>query len=110
MVCIYMKKVKDKINNNISSAKTSAPVKKSKVKPKSKVKTEVKSNVIDNYDKLAKIKSDLKSNTPNFLRQESWRYKRISNSWRKPRGIDSHMRLEKKDGQKMLNLDIRLQN
>ena len=52
-----MKKVKDKINNNISSAKTSAPVKKSKVKPKSKVKTEVKSNVIDNYDKLAKIKS-----------------------------------------------------
>ena len=54
-----MKKVKDKINNN-SSAKTSAPVKKSKPKPKSKVKTKIKSNVIDNYDKLSKIKSDLK--------------------------------------------------
>ena len=104
MVCIYMKKVKDKINNNTSSAKTSAPVKKSKVKPKSKVKTEVKSNVIDNYDKLAKIKSDLKSNTPNFLRQESWRYTRISNSWRKPRGIDSHMRLEKKGWPKNVKL------
>ena len=42
-----MKKVKDKINNNNSSAKISAPVKTSKVKPKSKVKNENKSNVID---------------------------------------------------------------
>ena len=63
-----MKKAKDKINNNNSSAKISAPVKTSKVKPKSKIKGENKPNVIDNYDELSKIKSELKSNTPKFLR------------------------------------------
>ena len=27
-----------------------------------------------------------------FTRQESWRYKRVKENWRKPRGIDSKMR------------------
>jgi large subunit ribosomal protein L32e len=29
---------------------------------------------------------------PKFRRQESWRYKRVGDRWRKPRGIDSKMR------------------
>jgi len=29
---------------------------------------------------------------PKFQRQESWRYKRLEGSWRKPHGIDSKMR------------------
>jgi large subunit ribosomal protein L32e len=29
---------------------------------------------------------------PKFRRQESWRYKRVKNTWRKPHGIDSKMR------------------
>jgi large subunit ribosomal protein L32e len=29
---------------------------------------------------------------PKFRRQESWRYKRVVNVWRKPHGIDSKMR------------------
>ena len=29
---------------------------------------------------------------PKFRRQESWRYKRVQNTWRKPHGIDSKMR------------------
>lgn len=29
---------------------------------------------------------------PKFKRQESWRYKRVGDTWRKPRGIDSKMR------------------
>jgi large subunit ribosomal protein L32e len=33
-----------------------------------------------------------KSNKPKFKRQESWRYKRVKENWRKPRGIDSKMR------------------
>jgi large subunit ribosomal protein L32e len=33
-----------------------------------------------------------KSKKPNFKRQESWRYKRVKENWRKPRGIDSKMR------------------
>ena len=29
---------------------------------------------------------------PNFRRQESWRYKRVKESWRRSRGLDSKMR------------------
>jgi large subunit ribosomal protein L32e len=29
---------------------------------------------------------------PDFVRQESWRYKRVKSSWRRPRGEDSKMR------------------
>jgi len=32
---------------------------------------------------------------PVFVRQESWRYKRVSPSWRRPKGIDSSIRLQK---------------
>ena len=41
-------------------------------------------------------KSVAKRKKPDFVRQESWRYKRVDKSWRKPRGIDSKMRKEVK--------------
>lgn len=34
----------------------------------------------------------VKGKKPDFRRQESWRYKRVEESWRRPRGIDSKMR------------------
>lgn len=33
---------------------------------------------------------------PDFIRQESWRYVRLSPNWRKPKGIDNHQRKQKK--------------
>lgn len=33
-----------------------------------------------------------KHKKPKFKRQESWRYKRVKENWRRPRGIDSKMR------------------
>jgi large subunit ribosomal protein L32e len=33
-----------------------------------------------------------KRKKPKFRRQESWRYKRVKENWRKPTGIDSKMR------------------
>jgi len=33
---------------------------------------------------------------PKFIRQESWKYKKLSPSWRRPKGIDSKMRIKKK--------------
>ena len=38
----------------------------------------------------------IKKKLPKFIRQESWKYIRIKNSWRRPRGKDSKMRLHKK--------------
>lgn len=34
----------------------------------------------------------VKHKKPRFRRQESWRYKRVGDVWRRPRGIDSKMR------------------
>ena len=37
-------------------------------------------------------KKDNGRKKPRFRRQESWRYKRVTDRWRKPHGIDSKMR------------------
>ncbi len=37
-----------------------------------------------------------KAKKPDFRREESWRYKRVSQIWRKPDGVDSKMRKHKK--------------
>jgi large subunit ribosomal protein L32e len=43
--------------------------------------------------RLLEIRRKIKARTPNFRRFESWRYVRIDDPWRKPKGIDNHMRL-----------------
>lgn len=47
---------------------------------------------------LLSMREKVLSRKPNFVRQESWRYKRISESWRKPKGIDNHQRKQKSRG------------
>ena len=46
--------------------------------------------------KMLSLREKMKSKKPTFIRQESWRYKRVHQAWRKPKGIDSKMRLKKK--------------
>lgn len=41
---------------------------------------------------LLDLRRQIKSHKPNFVREESWRYKRVKENWRRPKGIDSHMR------------------
>jgi len=36
----------------------------------------------------------MKESKPEFGRQESWRYKRVKENWRRPRGVTSKMRKE----------------
>jgi len=43
-------------------------------------------------EKALKLREALKHKRPDFVRQESWRYKRIKENWRRPRGLDSKMR------------------
>lgn len=37
---------------------------------------------------------EMKASKPEFRRQESWRYKRVKENWRRPRGVTSKMRKE----------------
>lgn len=46
--------------------------------------------------RLAEKIRKAKVSKPEFVRQESWRYKRVKPAWRRPRGIDSKMRIKKK--------------
>jgi large subunit ribosomal protein L32e len=54
-----------------------------------------------------KLRERLKSKKPRFRRQESWRYKRVSQVWRKPDGIDSKMRVKVKGWPKSVEVGYR---
>jgi large subunit ribosomal protein L32e len=41
-----------------------------------------------------KIRKRVKDKKPSFVRPESWRYVRIKESWRSPKGLDHKMRIE----------------
>jgi large subunit ribosomal protein L32e len=43
-------------------------------------------------ERALKLRTRIKKKKPEFVRQESWRYKRLKESWRRPRGIDNKMR------------------
>ncbi len=55
-----------------------------------------KPNLSEEEWRLLELKKEMKRRMPDFVRQESWRYVRIKENWRRPRGIDSKMRLHKK--------------
>jgi large subunit ribosomal protein L32e len=43
-------------------------------------------------EKALKLREKIKKKKPDFHRQESWRYKRLKTTWRRPRGLDNKMR------------------
>lgn len=45
--------------------------------------------------KIPRWVRELKRKRPEFVRQESWRYIRLKPNWRRPRGKDSKMRLQR---------------
>ncbi|MGB9134636.1 MAG: 50S ribosomal protein L32e [Candidatus Bathyarchaeia archaeon] len=51
-----------------------------------------------------KLRQAVKAGKPKFRTHESWRYKRVSESWRKPRGLDNKMRLKVKGWPKSVNV------
>jgi len=58
-------------------------------------------------EQALKLRARLKSKKPKFRRQESWRYKRVSEVWRKPDGIDSKMRIKLKGRPKSAEIGYR---
>ena len=50
-----------------------------------------------NKEKLD-LRAKVAESRPDFKRPESWRYKRLETTWRKPKGIDNHQRKQKSRG------------
>jgi large subunit ribosomal protein L32e len=48
------------------------------------------------HKELLKTRKEIKNRTPDFLREEWFRYKRIPKNWRRPDGISSKMRINLK--------------
>ena len=47
---------------------------------------------IEARNRLVAKRRKEKQRKPKFARQESWRYKRLKENWRRPRGLDNKMR------------------
>ncbi|MHB8565993.1 MAG: 50S ribosomal protein L32e [Nitrososphaerales archaeon] len=58
--------------------------------------------------KLLEVRRRIKEKTPEFQRFESWRYVRIHEPWRKPKGIDNHMRLSVKGWPHLVKIGYRV--
>jgi large subunit ribosomal protein L32e len=52
-------------------------------------------------ERLLEVRREKKMKKPPFMRQESWRYARIDESWRRPRGLDNKMRRKMRGVPKM---------
>ena len=46
-------------------------------------------------EELLAARRKVSSKRPRFIRQESWRYDRLAENWRKPKGKDNKMRQQK---------------
>lgn len=57
--------------------------------------------------KLLEKRKRISARRPKFVRQESWRYKRLKKSWRKPKGIDNKMLEKRKGYPSMVNIGYR---
>lgn len=58
-------------------------------------------------EKVLEIRKRVKSKKPVFVRQESWRYKRLKENWRRPKGIDNKMRRKIKGWPQTVNVGYR---
>jgi len=58
--------------------------------------------------KMLEIRARIKSRTPYFRRFESWRYVRLHEPWKKPKGVDNHQRLSVKGWPHLVKIGYRV--
>jgi large subunit ribosomal protein L32e len=109
------KKEPEKITSESAQKKVKKPIEekpipkeKKEKKPQKEEKVEIvqgdeevykvkkKPELSDEMKKRLKIRKQVKKRTPEFLREEWFRYKKIPKNWRKPDGITSKMRMNLK--------------
>jgi large subunit ribosomal protein L32e len=71
---------------------TTKPEIKEKVEEKKVIKPKKKPVLTEELKKQLEKRKEIKKRTPEFLREEWFRYKRIPKNWRRPDGITSKMR------------------
>jgi large subunit ribosomal protein L32e len=57
--------------------------------------------------RLLDLRNQMKDRKPKFDRFESWRYVRIHEPWRKPKGVDNHQRLSVKGWPPLVKIGYR---
>jgi large subunit ribosomal protein L32e len=57
--------------------------------------------------KALRLRARIKKKKPDFVRQESWRYDRLKENWRRPKGIDNKMRMKIKGWPPTVNVGYR---
>jgi len=58
--------------------------------------------------KKLELRAQIKSRTPYFRRFESWRFVRLDDPWRKPKGVDNHQRLSVKGWPHLVKIGYRV--
>ena len=58
-------------------------------------------------DELLAARKKVSSKRPKFVRQESWRYDRLAENWRKPKGKDNKMRKQKSGAPPLVKVGYR---
>ena len=61
----------------------------------------------DEKQRLLKLRKRISGKRPHFKRFESWRFVRIKDQWRKPKGIDNKMRTEEQGWPKSVKVGYR---
>ncbi|RLF23656.1 MAG: 50S ribosomal protein L32e [Thermoprotei archaeon] len=56
--------------------------------------SKVRPKLTQEEERLLRIRELLSRYRPRFMRIDAWRFKRVSEGWRKPRGLDNKIRLE----------------
>ncbi|MDG6908119.1 MAG: 50S ribosomal protein L32e [Nitrososphaerota archaeon] len=62
----------------------------------------------EELNRLLEVRRKIKARTPKFQRFESWRFVRIDYPWRKPKGVDNHMRKSKKGWPHLVKIGYRV--
>ena len=55
-------------------------------------------------ENLLQLRKRIKAKKPNFVRQDSHKQKEVKKKWRKPKGMQSKMRLKKKGYRKSVSI------